>query len=90
MLRRVDVLLIEIHLSGRLGASAVAFQVFYELIFERHGFKFAYLRANKGRHDDQNVERNLMTFGARHHICCYEMALVRPQLVAEGVSLNSR
>ena len=80
LLSRVSMLLIEVHLSRSLRATAIGVQNFFELVFERHGFRLMYLRANNGKPKDQMVDRSLAHLGAPTHVCCYEMALVRPDV----------
>ena len=77
VLEQVDMLLVEVHLSLRLGVTVDRFLNFFELILERHEFRFVYLRANAGRSADRHIEDELERLGARGGICCYSMALVK-------------
>ena len=85
ILAKVSVLLIEVHLAQHLRATVAGVQAFFEIIFEVHGFRLMYLRANAGKPMDQKVESGLVELGAPQGICCYEMALVR-QRTLDGLS----
>ena len=90
LLSRVSMLLIEVHLSRSLRATAIGVQNFFELVFERHGFRLMYLRANNGKPKDREVASSLAHLGAPKHVCCYEMALVRPDIVSGLSALSAQ
>lgn len=46
VLSRIEVLLVEIHLAQRQRATVATVQTFFEFVFEQHGFRLMYLRAN--------------------------------------------
>ena len=85
ILRRVEMILIELHLSHSLRANVAGVAAFFKLVFEQHGFRLMYLHANGGKPRDRMVAPALTALGATKNICCYEMALVNPRLV-EGIS----
>ena len=77
VLRRTKLLLLELHVANTMVQPTPAqFVALFDLLLRDHGFKFWYVRNNRGRMRDRNVVDFLSAVLAPGQ-CCYEIALVR-------------
>ena len=82
MLEQVCTIILEVHVAETLQMKTASqlrlMASFWENYVEKFGFRFWYLHENTGAKFDQRVNPFLLDLGLDPTVCCYEMALRRP------------